>query len=295
MATKQDILSQLNIAPDDWVLEIGGGPTPFARSDILADRFIEDDTHRAAPLVVDRLTVACDAHALPFLDDSFDYVFCSQILEHLEDPKLFCNEIARVAKKGYIETPNEIRERLFGWPFHRWIVDTDEDGLVLRKNNVEQAFGLFFHRLQWENYEFSRFCSTAHDLLNICYEWHGKPSFRFAKEGEYELPDEKVSISTNDVVDVLLSKPYKNKVSNRFGVLRKVKSMVPKRLKSSLKQRFASSAIGGRHSEISTYKHLLAVLACPICKVKVDFNKECGQYYNMKDGIHFMLAEGQSV
>jgi uncharacterized protein YbaR (Trm112 family)/SAM-dependent methyltransferase len=301
MTTRKDILHKLDVETNDWVLEIGGGPSPFERSDVLADKFLSDNTERADSLIVDRPTVICDAHYLPFVDDSFDYVFCSQILEHLEKPKLFFKEIARVGRKGYIETPNEIRERLFGWPFHKWIVGKDKTGLVLRENDVEQAFGLFFHMLQWENYEFSRFCSTAHDLLNVCYEWHGKPSFRFAKEGEYELPDEKVSISANDVIDIVMSIPYKNNISDRFESLKKLKRLVPTRLINSLKQSFASSAIGGRHSENSTYKHLFAVLACPICKVKVDFNKDkivcpkCGRYYEMKEGIPFMMAEDQSV
>lgn len=298
---KESILRCLDIDPKDWVLEIGGGPTPFARSDILADRYIEDDTHRSAPLVIDRPTVVCDAHYLPFIDDSFDYVFCSQILEHLDHPELFFKEIARVGKKGYIETPNEIRERLFGWSFHRWIVDIDKNGLVLRENNIEQAFGLFFHRLQWENYEFSRFCLTAHDLLNICYEWHGEPNFRYAKEGEHKIPDGKVSINKNDIADAVMSIPYKNKFSDRFESLKKLKRLLPKKLKNSLKQGFASSAIGGKRSENSTYKHLFAMLACPICKVKVDFYKnkivcpKCGRDYEMKEGIPSMIVEKQSV
>jgi len=58
---------------------------------------------------------------------------------------IFFKEIARVGKRGYIETPNEIREILFGWPFHKWIVDKDDNGLVLRENDAKQIFGDFFH------------------------------------------------------------------------------------------------------------------------------------------------------
>ncbi|MCR4432285.1 MAG: methyltransferase domain-containing protein [Tepidanaerobacteraceae bacterium] len=300
MADRNTILNNLDIDKDDWVLEIGGGPSPFIRSDILADKFLLDNTQRASSLVVDRPLVICDAHYLPFLDGSFDYVFCSQILEHLENPQLFLREIARVGRKGYIETPNEIRERMFGWPFHKWIVDKDENGLVLRENDVEQAFGLFFHRLQWENYEFSRFCFTAHDLLNICYEWHGKPNFRFAKEGEYRLPSQKVSINVDDVKDLVLSEPYKDRLSNRIRILRKVKKGMPKKLKKILRSLFYSPSYGHRHSEDEAMNYIFSVLACPICKRKVSIkpHKEdeivcvkCGQNYELRNGIPFMLVE----
>ena len=79
MASKESIYRKLDIHKKDWVLEIGGGPAPFNRSDILADKHLQDNTHRSGELVIDRTTVICDAQHLPFLDNSFDYIFCSQI------------------------------------------------------------------------------------------------------------------------------------------------------------------------------------------------------------------------
>lgn len=46
-------------------------------------------------------------------------------------------------------------------------------------------------------------------------------------------------------------------------------------------------------------KELLDILACPICKVKVDYDKkngkiicpECGRKYPIEDGIPVMLVE----
>jgi len=293
---RESILRCLDIDPKDWVLEIGGGPTPFARSDILADRYIEDDTHRAAPLVIDRPTVVCDAHYLPFIDDSFDYVFCSQILEHLDHPELFFKEIARVGKKGYIETPNEIRERLFGWPFHKWIIEKDENGLIIRKNVVKQEFGLFFHKLQLENYEFAKFCSTAHELLNVCYEWHGKPNFIFAKPNEKKLPREKVCVSAEDVSEFVLSKPYHKTLSEQIYVLKWFKKHIPKKVKQPIKRVTSPPPYRYRHSDERAQIYLSDILACPVCKVKVniqDKNKvicpKCGHHFEVKNGLPLML------
>lgn len=296
MATRIEILQKLDIESTDWVLEVGSGSLPFIRSDILADKFLTDNTERSGDFVFDRPAIICDAHYLPFIDNSFDYLFCSQLLEHLENPELFLKEIARVAKKGYIETPNEIRERLFGWPFHRWIVDKDENGLVLRENNVEQAFGLFFHKLSLENYNFATFCRNSHDLLNLSYEWYGEPVFRFAEKDEYKLPDEKVCIEPKDIPQFVLSKTSKKRILEEASLLKWVKKRIPNRWKEVLKHTIAPPAFGIRHSKEETRAYLKRVLACPVCKKEVSFGDSgpiicttCDRRFKIENGIPLML------
>lgn len=46
---------------------------------------------------------------LPFKDNAFDLVWCTEVLEHLRNPSLLIKEIGRVAKKGgvaILTTPN---------------------------------------------------------------------------------------------------------------------------------------------------------------------------------------------
>src|SRR4051794_17521524 len=47
-------------------------------------------------------TVAGDATHLAFPDDSFDCVFCAEVLEHIPDVETACREIARVARHEII-------------------------------------------------------------------------------------------------------------------------------------------------------------------------------------------------
>lgn len=42
----------------------------------------------------------CDAHYLPFLDESFDLVYCAAVFEHLSCPDLAVSEVHRVLKSG---------------------------------------------------------------------------------------------------------------------------------------------------------------------------------------------------
>lgn len=44
--------------------------------------------------------VACDAHALPFPDDSLDSVVSSHVIPHLHDPIVALREMARVLRTG---------------------------------------------------------------------------------------------------------------------------------------------------------------------------------------------------
>ena len=44
----------MKIGPDDLVLDVGSGHNPNPRSDILCDRYIEDNTERGGAIRVDR-------------------------------------------------------------------------------------------------------------------------------------------------------------------------------------------------------------------------------------------------
>ena len=57
----------------------------------------------------------CDfAEGLPFEDESFDYVVCTEVIEHVENPFALCREIKRVLRPGggvIMSTPNILNMR----------------------------------------------------------------------------------------------------------------------------------------------------------------------------------------
>ena len=73
------------------------------------------------------LELVCSGFKLPFLDESFDVVHCSHVLEHVRDPWSFLLELRRVTKKAVVlKIPNSgfyklfscSNEHIFGWsPF----------------------------------------------------------------------------------------------------------------------------------------------------------------------------------
>ena len=91
--------------------------------------------------------------AIPFDDSSFDVVFCSEVLEHLSDEKLYLGleEIKRVlVKSGYLIGTVPFKENLLdnkvicpncGYIFHRWghsqFFDKTKMSSILKTVNFE--------------------------------------------------------------------------------------------------------------------------------------------------------------
>lgn len=113
----------LPIAPSMLVVDVGSGAFPNARADVLCDRDLVDNRHRAGlAVVVDRPLVRGDASALPFRERAIDFVIASHIAEHVDDPDALCRELARVADAGYIETPSPLADVLLHEDYHIWRV-----------------------------------------------------------------------------------------------------------------------------------------------------------------------------
>ncbi len=121
----------------DLVLDIGSGNDPHPRADILLDSKSSDDIDRPFKLLKDkRPFVVADIEALPFKDKTIDFIICSHVLEHIEDPSKALDEMVRVGKRGYIETPSIYAQKLCDVPAHKWFVKKQENVLFfIRKQN----------------------------------------------------------------------------------------------------------------------------------------------------------------
>lgn len=128
------------IFEEDRVLDAGCGPgdhkqygkvsTHFQRADVLTD---------AAPRLVE---VYKDYHlpfylasveALPFEDKEFDFVWCSHVLEHVEDPEKACQELVRVGRRGRIRCPAANRELFYPNQGHIWLVRLESNTLIFHR------------------------------------------------------------------------------------------------------------------------------------------------------------------
>lgn len=270
----------MNIKPSDLVLEIGSGDNPKPRSDVLCDNFPEDDTQRGGRIAIDRLFVAADGHHLPFADKSFDYIICCHVLEHAEDPGLFISELTRVGKGGYIETPTEIGEKLYGWEYHKWFIKLETSGkLVFRRKTELSQFGQLFHYFFAEDPLYRKFHNQHHSLFLNQYEWFGNIDYEIV-----ESDNELIDLNNRDNLKKLIAGQAKPTIANQ------IKNLMPPNIREWIKSIAVKKS--GRHKR--TLKDIENIIVCPLCKggLKWDDNlvycKACNKKYPIKNGIPYL-------
>src|SRR4051812_13104847 len=144
-ASRNQILERL--ADDDVVLDVGGWAKPFARADYVLDfmpyesrgLYGYDEGARAGEGFTAETWMShdiCSRVPWPFEDGQFDFAICSHTLEDVRDPVWVCQELQRVAKAGYIETPSRLEEQAHGvqgnwvgWGHHHWLIDIHENAI----------------------------------------------------------------------------------------------------------------------------------------------------------------------
>jgi hypothetical protein len=135
--------------PDDaLVLDVGGWAYPLDRADWVIDLMpyetrglygeaaSGEERFDASTWVVHDI---CAREPWPFADGQFAFAVCGHTLEDVRDPIWVCQEMARVARAGYIEVPSRAQEMTWGiqgdwtgWGHHHWLCDVDQDTSSIR-------------------------------------------------------------------------------------------------------------------------------------------------------------------
>lgn len=161
--------------PHDIIVDVGSGGAPYEYATILVDKFPTDDYQRGRKLVIPegRNFIQADIESLLFKDKEVDFLFARHLFEHIENPAKACREIIRVAKRGYIETPTRMWERLFTRTpdKHRWIVEIEGEKLVFSPNEYGRVFGEFFDELFCYDNKFQVLFWNNYELFMNCYYW----------------------------------------------------------------------------------------------------------------------------
>lgn len=174
--------NDLHINKKDKVVEIGSGHNPMYRSNVIVEKFTNDNYHRGGDVKIypHQLYVNADGEKLPFDDNTFDYAICNQVLEHVEHPETFVLEQSRIAHRGYIETPSLIGEHLFPKKSHKWaILDIDGKLVMYEKAKMEENYAndygrLFLNYLPYQSLTFRLLSLTEGALMTNRYEWKDK-------------------------------------------------------------------------------------------------------------------------
>jgi hypothetical protein len=215
-ALHDELLAQvLAIGDQDRVLDIGGGSQPFARADTVTEPYLDFSGHRSGSHVRSDISyVQCFAEELPFADKAFDLAIARQVFEHTQAPDRACEEMMRVAKRGFIETPRRNYELLLGPnPSHNWFVFLAGDEIVFeRRRFIRHPFrhiglsgvpsseeGQFL--LHWE----------YKNLTNTQLYWENSFRYRILDDGEgfdYANPEHAAQAHLDTAICSLLHGGY---------------------------------------------------------------------------------------
>jgi hypothetical protein len=173
--------------PESWrVVDVGGGGSPFPRADYVLDAIpFERQGHLArqelgiSPRYTRDTWVVldvCRRRPWPFPDGYFDFAVCSHLLEDVRDPVWVCQELARVAKSGYIETPSRVVEQSLGvehpcyagYLHHRWLVEEvgGELQFRLKPHSLHSLAGAIVTRV-------GAFSMVNPGLATVSLRWEG--------------------------------------------------------------------------------------------------------------------------
>ncbi len=175
----QKIYNNFNLKDCTAILDIGFGTDPFPYATHIIDLSLNALTAmKSNKLATGKHALIADIHHLPFTDKFFDYVYCSHVLEHTEDPIMACREIIRVGKRGYIEIPTLAKDGLFCWARgqHRWHVVSIADRLCFFEYRERLLDGIrsraWFDLIQLKEYHpVQEAYYNNLDFFNIMFPW----------------------------------------------------------------------------------------------------------------------------
>lgn len=252
------------------VLDVGSGSNPHPAADVLLEKYV-DETHRHGPLVADRPTILADACKMPFKDKAFDFVIAFHVLEHIPVPELFLNELQRIGKAGYIETPNAVFERLVPYDVHVLeVMDVNGELIINKKSSAKHDD--YFNTLDIVKKipAWNKFFYNNPALFHVRYFWENEIKYKVINP---ELNADWVNNITVKPSDVIAENIETNDLrSTGLKLLRKY-AKSKKRRKVNLNDLLACPECHNDLTEEENY------FTCSKCKVKysrkplLDFNK----------------------
>ncbi|APW47773.1 class I SAM-dependent methyltransferase [Rhodoferax antarcticus] len=179
------------------VLEVGAGGNPYPRANVMLDALEETVERNEQTLIRDRPLVLGLVEELPFKDKAFDFVIASHVLEHTDNPEAFLNELMRVAKAGYIETPDGWFEKICAFTYHRLEVSNDNGTLLIQKKSSykPESIAYFWDKIR-SNRNFMKFLRVNPEFYHMRYYWKDSISYKIMNpetDASWEYPTELVN------------------------------------------------------------------------------------------------------
>ncbi len=225
----------ISIQPSDKVLEIGPGATPYFRSDVFLEKKYQTtdeliaQSGRVGVLQTNKKVIYYEGGVFPFDENEFDYIICSNVLEHVDNIDLFLNEVQRVGRKGYIEFPTVYYDYIYNIPEHQNLLFYNEGNILWMPksdsgiDNFISIQEFFFKTLELGYFDYIESCK---DYFFQGFEWHGKiRSIRTQSLNELTYSKSQIQLKLNTSSTNCTAIDY-NSISIRKLVKHKLKHLL---------------------------------------------------------------------
>lgn len=106
-------LRGISLDPAWRILDVGPGTFPLHGENVW---YLDRDEGHLSTLPKERVIRAdLNRLPLPIEDHAFDFVFCSHVAEHVDDPVALATELSRIGKQGVLVTPHAFKDGLFNF------------------------------------------------------------------------------------------------------------------------------------------------------------------------------------
>jgi ubiquinone/menaquinone biosynthesis C-methylase UbiE len=143
------LLTLRKVSQNDHIIDIGCGSGTYQKAlskGIYIGCDLNSQSLKKAVKAPNAEYICADATHLPFKDNFFDIVLCSEVLEHLDSPLKAIKELARASKKMIVLTfPNEKVMERFGQknPAHTSKIQ----GPWVRSALINYGYETIFHKV----------------------------------------------------------------------------------------------------------------------------------------------------
>ena len=190
------------------VLDIGSGHPPFPFATHLTDLALKDGNVGSVGIpfkhVDGKPVYECSIEDMPFADKEFDFVYCSHVLEHVNNPEQACKELMRVGRRGFIESPtpgNDLLPNSAQMSNHRWDIELKGNTLIFTEHTSEEIVGFNCGILMDMNCApqtprekaFAALLNLRADLVNTMLYWEDGFQIEVHRIGVGPVPVESVA------------------------------------------------------------------------------------------------------
>lgn len=212
--TDLEIINKYKLKPTDRVLDIGGSMLQhdLIKVDTLVDLISPEEAPYGTSKLIAKNFVQLDItkEKMPFKDNEFDFVMCTQTIEDLYNPFLILDEMSRVGKSGLIVSPEMGADMVFsetdytdwltgarripGHAHHKWFLEVMNGKLFLTPKIYPILYTSEFQIVDWRG------------SANIQFYWKNKLNY-----------EEFIGLKMHDIIDAYKKYVTKNKNYITYG------------------------------------------------------------------------------